>query len=258
MRIAWLHLRVGVMNEFQYRVNFIVQLIQSLVSLATAVIVLTLIFRQTDELGGWSRPELLTVIGVFTIVGGIVGFVIEPNMGRLISDIRLGTFDYLLTKPVDSQLLVSVREFRLWRLTDVVVGIGVAAWGVSSGGAGFGLAELGGFLVTIVAGCLALYCTWLLLTTSAFWFVRMEQLQELFTGLYRAGQYPVGIYPGWLRVSLSYLVPLGFAITVPAEALTGRLTIARLLITVGFSAAMLLVTRVIWRFGVRHYSGASA
>ena len=48
-----------------------------------------------------------------------------------------------------------------------------------------------------------------MLTTGAFWFVRMEQLQELFTGLYRAGQYPVGIYPGWLRFTLSFLVPLG-------------------------------------------------
>ena len=49
-------------------------------------------------------------------------------------------------------------------------------------------------------------------------------VQELFTGLYRAGQYPVTVYPTWLRVMLTYLVPLGFAITVPSESLTGRLT----------------------------------
>ena len=89
MRLAWLHLRVAVINELQYRVNFVIQLLQSLVNIATALIVLALIFRQTDELGGWSRPELLSVIGVFTIVGGIIGFAIEPNMGRLIGDIRL-------------------------------------------------------------------------------------------------------------------------------------------------------------------------
>ena len=61
-------------------------------------------------------------MGVFTMVGGLIGFAIEPNMGRVLSDIHQGTFDYVLTKPVDSQLLSSVRQFHLWRLIDVGVG----------------------------------------------------------------------------------------------------------------------------------------
>lgn len=258
MRIALLHLRLAVVNELQYRINFVVQLLQSVIALATTLIVLTLIFQQTDALGDWTRPQLLVVVGVFTIVGGIVGFAIEPNMGRLISDIRLGTFDYLLTKPADAQLLVSVREFRVWRLTDVAIGLGVAIWGLASGDGSVGWQEIGGFALTIVAGCLALYCCWLALTIGAFWFVRMEQLQELFTGLSRAGQYPVGIYPGWLRFTLSFLVPLGFAITVPAQALTGRLSLTRFFVTLAFGVGAVLATRLLWRFGVRRYSGASA
>ena len=34
-----------------------------------------------------------------------------------------------------------------------------------------------------------------MLTTCSFWFVRMWHLPELFDGLYRAGRWPVGIYP---------------------------------------------------------------
>ena len=123
VRLALLHLRVGVMNEMQYRANFVVQLFQSLVAVATGLVVLSLIFDRTDQLDGWTRPQLLVVMGVFTLVGGIVGFVIEPNMGRVMMDIRQGTFDHVLTKPVDAQLLSSVREFRLWRLTDALVGV---------------------------------------------------------------------------------------------------------------------------------------
>jgi ABC-2 type transport system permease protein len=107
-------------------------------------------------------------------------------------------------------------------------------------------------------GGIMIYCFWLLLTTGAFWFVRMEMMQELFTGLYRAGQYPVGIYPGWLRVMLTFLVPIAFAVTVPSEALTARLSIGRVALAFGFAAFLLLVTRLFWRYAVRHYSGASA
>lgn len=45
-----------------------------------------------------------------------------------------------------------------------------------------------------------------------------------------AGCYPIGIYPGWLRGGLTFLAPLAFAVTVPAEALTGRLTLQTLLV----------------------------
>lgn len=258
MRIAWLFLRVGVMNELQYRANFVIQLLQSLIAVSTGIIVLALIFAQTDALGGWSRPQLLAVLGVFTIVGGVIGFAIEPNMGRIMADVREGTFDYVLTKPVDSQLLVSVREFRLWKLTDVIVGGVVLGWAVVQDDSLVTVADVLGFVLSLFAGSLMIYCVWLLLTTGAFWFVRMEMLQELFTGLYRAGQYPVGVYPGWLRATLTFVIPIGFAVTVPSEALTGRLTATRLLVAVGFIICLFTLTRLVWRIGVKNYSGASA
>ncbi len=258
MRLALLFLRVGVMNELHYRANFVIQLLQSLVAIATGLVVLSLIFDRTDDLAGWTRPQLLVVMGVFTIVGGVIGFAIEPNMGQLMSDVRLGTFDYALTKPADAQLLASVREFRVWKLTDVLVGGSVVVWGLVQLDTDVGWSDAAGFALTIVLGGVTVYCFWLILTTGAFWFVRMEQLQELFLGLYRAGQYPATIYPGWLRFSLTFIVPLAFAITVPSEALTGRLTGVRVLVTVGFTLVLMVVTRLIWRAGLKRYGGASA
>jgi ABC-2 type transport system permease protein len=83
-------------------------------------------------------------------------------------------------------------------------------------------------------------------------------VQDLFTGMYRAGQYPVTVYPGWLRLTMTYLVPVGFAVTVPSESLTGRLTWERVVVGALFLAVALTITRVVWRFGTRRYAGASA
>jgi ABC-2 type transport system permease protein len=49
------------------------------------------VFNQVAELNGWSHAELLAVMGVYTIVGGIIGAFIQPNMVRLIGDVRQGT-----------------------------------------------------------------------------------------------------------------------------------------------------------------------
>lgn len=258
LRLTWLHLRVAVMNEVQYRANFFIQLLQSVVLVGTGLVALAVIFDHTTDLNGWSRAELIVVMGVYTMVGGLIGFAIEPNMGRVLADIHLGTFDYVLTKPADSQLLSSVRQFHLWRLVDVGVGLGVIVWGLVRLDDALTVGEIAGFALTLVAGMVLIYCLWLIVTAGAFWVVRMEMVQELFTGLYRAGQYPVTVYPVGLKLVLTYLVPIGFAVTVPAESLTGRLTLTRVAATALFLVLVMAITRVIWRAGTRHYSGASA
>ena len=257
-RLAWLHLRVGAMNELHYRVNFWIQLVQSLLSIGTSLVVLALIYQRTDELDGWTCPELLALMGVFTIMGGVIKTIIQPNMQRLMGDVRMGTFDFLLTKPADAQVLASVREFRLWQLTDVLVGAVVLAVALVQIGERIGVSRAVTFAVTLGLGTVMIYCFWLIVTTGAFWFVRLEQVQELFEGLYRAGQFPVGIYPGWLRYGLTFLVPIAFAVTVPSEALTDRLGAGGLAFAAAAAIVLVVATRLIWRWGLRHYSGASA
>ena len=78
------------------------------------------------------------------------------------------------------------------------------------------------------------------------------------TGVYQAGRWPVSIYPDWLRIGLTFLVPIAFAVTVPAQAFTGRLTPEILGLAALFAVGLLVVTRLLWRIGLRRYSGASA
>jgi ABC-2 type transport system permease protein len=100
-----------------------------------------------------------------------------------------------------------------------------------------------------------IYCFWLILTTGPFG-VRMDKLSSC-SGVYQAGRWPVGIYPGWLRTGLTFLVPIAFAVTVPAEALTGRLNTQTLLAAAGLTIFLLLVARFL-ETGIRNCSGASA
>ena len=69
-----------------------------------------------------------------------------------------------------------------------------------------------------------MYSFWMILATSAFWLVRVENILMIFQSMYEAGRWPVSIYPAWLRFALTFIVPVAFAVTVPAQALTGRLS----------------------------------
>jgi ABC-2 type transport system permease protein len=174
------------------------------------------------------------------------------------ADVREGTLDYALTKPADAQALVSVRQIRLWQLVDVIIGLVVLGVAVGQLRGMLGLWQALAFAAALVCGGLMIYAFWLMLTSTAFWVVRVDEMVNLFQGVYAAGRWPVGVYPGWLRSGLTFLVPVAFAVTVPAEALTGRLTLATLLGAVALAAGLLLLSRWVWGMGLKRYSGASA
>ena len=183
---------------------------------------------------------------------------ILPNMHQFMWQVEQGEFDFTLTKPVDAQLLVSVRNVRIWQLVDIMVGAVVIGWAVREMGGTVGIQQAAAFAVTLVCGGIILYCLWMMLTTTAFKWVRVEEITQLMTGIYESGRWPVAIYPPFLRLSLTFVIPLAFAITVPAEALADRLTLDVLALAIVITAITALVTRLVWRIGLRNYTGASA
>jgi ABC-2 type transport system permease protein len=257
-RLAGTFLRVGILNELQYRVNFAFSLVQSLISVGTSIAVLALVFGNTDSLQGWSAGELLVVMGVYVLVGGLIKMIVQPNMQQLMEDVQQGTLDFVLTKPADGQLLVSVRRVQLWQGVDILVGGVLIVIATVRLPGTVSVLDVLAFALSLALGAVAIYCFWLLLTTLAFWVTRLDPIVELFDGMYQAGRWPVSVYPGWLRVGFTILVPLAFAITVPASALAGRASGWLLLGSVGFTLALALLTRWVWSLALRRYSGASS
>ena len=256
--LIWIFLRINALNELQYRANFFVQLFQSLIALLTGLAVIGLVFSHTQTLNGWNHAELLCVMGIHIVMGGLIGALIQPNMIRLMEEIRDGKLDFALTKPADAQILAGVREFRIWRTVDVLLGGIVLLAGLAQLDKPLTLPGAAAFVIALALGGLMIYCFWLIVTVGAFWVVRIGEIAELFEGVYQSGRWPVTIYPGWLRISLTFLVPIAFAVTVPAEALTARLTVETLGLAAVFALVLLLFTRCWWSFGLKRYSGASA
>ncbi len=258
LRLVWTFLRVGVMGEAAYRVNFGVRLLQSLLGLVTALGGLFVVFSYTDTLGGWGPDEVVALVGVYILVGGMIGLIIQPSMQAFIESVHEGTLDFTLAKPEEAQLLVSIQSVDIWEVLNIALGVGVLGVALRRLGEAVGPAQAATFGVLLVAGGVIVYAFWLMLATLSFWFVRVENILVIFQSVYEAGRWPVSIYPGWLRFGLTFLIPVAFAVTVPAEALTGRLSWPTALVAIGLAGLLLVASRLVWRTGLRRYSGASA
>jgi len=102
-----------------------------------------------------------------------------------------------------------------------------------------------------------LYSLWFLLATTAIWFTKIYNATEVLRGLMDAGRFPISAYPLAYRFVFTWIVPVAFVTTVPAEALLGRSNVAWLFGSVALAAGSFFACRRFWLRALRSYTGAS-
>jgi ABC-2 type transport system permease protein len=170
-------------------------------------------------------------------------------------DIWRGTFDFVLLRPVDTQLLASLRHWRLLAIFDLLLGLLVL--GVAAGRLEAGPGQWAAFAPALGAGLLTLYAVLLFFTSLVFWSPGFL-FTWIFHGLFQMGRYPVGIYPGFLRPILTWVIPVGVMTTIPAQALAGELPAWLLGAAVAFAAAAFALASLSFRKALGKYASASS
>ena len=257
LRLLGIFWRAALSTELEYRVNFASNVLMSLFWVVWAGVGISVYFRFTDSVVGWSYAELLVVVGLFFAVNGVRQAVLDPNLSRMTEYVRNGTLDFLLTKPVDAQFMASFRHVGVYNLLDPVIGLGLAAIGLVLEGRGVGLADLGAFVVTTAAGLLVLYALTVASMALAVRLVSSEGIEEVTFSFVEAARFPVQLYRRPVQTLLT-VVPVAFLTTFPAEALLGRLDPGWLLVAPVVGVTAVLAASAAWRIALRGYSGASA
>jgi ABC-2 type transport system permease protein len=244
--------------EMEYRGNFFLGILEMFLVIGTSIAAVLVMFEHTTTMNGWTLPQMIVLLGVYYLIQGGVSLIFSPSFERVMEHVRVGTLDFHLLKPVNTQFLVSTRHLKVVRVADVVLGLVVVIVGLLQIGADVGVGAALLFALSLLFGVMLVYALILGLVTLSFWFVRVENLLAIFWAFTEAGRFPVDVYPLWLRVSLSTIVPIGIAVTAPANAIAGRMDwIAVALLGAGTVLAV-GVASLLWRWGLRSYTGASA
>jgi ABC-2 type transport system permease protein len=250
--------KINVHLALAYRTDTIVNILLNLVWLGWELLGLSIIFNNTQSLGGWSLGELIALLGVFHLVNALMAALIWPNTERFNTSVRDGTLDYTLLMPADSMFLVTFSRMVIWRVWDLVLAGALIVIGIRLAGGGVTFFSLASFLLLAAGGAVILYSLWIVMIAATFWFVKFDNNVTILQALLDTGRYPSTIYPAWLRVIVTFVVPIAVATTVPLQALRGDLTGWHVLLFLGISVAAFFVASRVWKAGVRKYSGASS
>lgn len=253
-------LRASLQQEMAYATNFVINVFYSLLSLVTGVIGIWVLFSQIETIGGWTFASTLSILGVFMTLSALRGLFISPSLDALAGmdgDVWTGNLDYQLLRPIDIQFLASFRQWRPFALFDLLLGLGVLGFAITQLATTLGWVQILSFVASLLIGLVVLYSLLLAFAGLVFWSPGFL-FGWVFDGIYEMARYPVNLYPSWIRLVLTWIVPVGVMTTVPVNALTGTLSPMLFFGSLLLAVILFVGATILFRVGVSRYASASS
>jgi ABC-2 type transport system permease protein len=258
LRLVGVQARISAAAGMAYRSDFLIEGVMTIAWAALTLLPLLVLYDGRDSVAGWDVSSALIVMAYFMAIKAVLEGVISPSLIDLVERIRSGAFDYVLLKPVDAQALISASRFEPWKIFDILAAIGLATYAFIRRGQTPGVGDVALGLVMFGAGVLAMYSIWIVFASASFWVVRLDNLTFLIGAIFDTARWPVHVFRGIWRVVFTFVFPIAVMTTYPAMALLGTLDANTALATLGGSAALLVISRLVWRTAIRNYTSASS
>lgn len=260
LRLLRSFIHVSIQEEMAYRANFFISVLNSLLSLGTGILAIVVLFSQVSAIHGWTFPATLALLGTYLILSALRAVVIGTSFDRLAgldSEIWTGRFDFTLLRPVPVQFLASFRYWKVLPALDLFLGAGVVCIAIVQVHQTLTLWQAATFFVALCTSIMLLYALLLIFVSLVFWSAGFL-FTWVFDGLFQMARYPLGLYPGWTQLILTWIIPIGVMTTVPAQALTGTISAMALLGFFLFALALVVGALLLFKFGLRRYASASS
>ncbi len=250
--------RVKLIRELEFRGNFIFGIVRQMLWLGAFLLMINVMFRNTQSLAGWSGPEVMIVLALSRLIEGLMNALFVQNIMMLPQAVQRGEFDFYLLKPIPSQLYTAFRDFSVNSLFNILAGMVLLVYATAQLPYTVPISAWLLFVLMAGLGITIFYSLLILVASLVFYLERLEALWGFVTLFSEPLTVPFDIFPRTARVALTYFLPIAFVVFFPAQALTDRLTPSRIVVAVAFTVFFVVAANMAWRAGLRRYTSASS
>lgn len=244
-------------RELEFRASFFAKVLQNIVWTSFFLLILLVIYRTTPSIAGWSRGDAFILAATCFLMEAIAGALFMSLM-EIPEQVRQGTLDFVLTKPIDSQFWVSVRKFNFSQIGTLFAGIAMVTYGAFESGISPALDQWLAYVLLVLAAVTILYSFHLMLMTTGIWLVRVDNIWVLGESVMQVSRYPLDIYSSGLQKIFTFVLPLAFISTIPSRQLVKGIEMGMVAIGCLWALAFLGLARWFWNFALTRYGSASS
>lgn len=209
---------VNIRGQLQYRVSFIFDVLATALVTALGFGTIALVLQRFNNIAGWTVFEIAFLFGMAESAFGVMDLIFsgfDPQFfGR---KVRLGVFDQMLLRPVNIIAQVLGSQFVLRRFGRIIQGGIILFIAINQLQIQWTPAKV--LLLPVVFISLVFFFGGLFIfgATFSFWTIDSIEIINIFTyGGTEMIQYPMNIYPNFLRSFFTYILPAIFLLYYPA------------------------------------------
>lgn len=247
-----------IIGYLEYPANFFMEIVSEIVYVLMKFIYVYSIYRVGFLTNGVYEPSyLLLICGNYMILTGIfVGFLLM-NFLDLSTEIKDGTLDFMLVKPISLQFSISFRRFQFAAAIPNII-IGGILFFLSLRNVGIVWYNVFLYVFIMLCAVILTYSIFLILQLSAFWVIKASALSNIFETIWDFNNMPMQIYPKKVATVFTYAVPLLIISNYPIMAIMGNLEYIRIIWMLLITVALFILCRILWNISIKRYSSASS
>ncbi len=260
LEIYSIMLRNSLIRELSFKANFLLWMLVEVLWFLGQILFFSIIFGQVDRIGDWTKWEVVLLVGTHQIIAQLFQAFFFVNVANIPELVRTGKLDSLLVLPLDSQFVVSTKQFGLDSIVNALVGVAVVVLSLVRLQVTPGPLAIVLYVLALGFGIAIHYSIMLSLAAVSFWIVRAQGLVYGYFNFLNIARYPDVIFPQVFRWVFGWIIPVVIVANIPARLLIKSLGqpawLMFHLIVAGTLA--ILISRSFWRWALQHYSSASS
>lgn len=222
--------------------------------------VVWVMFNHTNTLGGWNFQEMVVLYLIAQIYFGVVYYSFFEGGFRhlMISGVRLGEFDFHLTKPVNTMFLAMFSRPEISSVITVLITIPILIWYLFYTQIQITFINALLALVATIFSFLIVLFICAAYTTLSFWTGQARQLVELVNKGAEFAQYPLDVFSAPVQMIFFSVLPTFFFGYIITAFLLGKGSAELMIISIVMTIVTYFVNNFAWKIGLKQYSSASS
>ena len=243
--------------DLEYRLNFVFLVAAEFVCYSTQLILFEVLYRHTNIIGNWNLPQMRVFIFLVLFVDSIYMILWDSNFSAFTDNVRKGTLDLLLMKPINSMFMLSSQKISVSHIPCLFITGAGLIWALAQL-PDFNWLRLLWLIILIPSGLSVIFCGRFALNSTSIIFTRADFLQYVWYSLFRLGLRPDAIYSGFLRVILIFIIPFAMVASIPARVLLEPIAPWMLLWGAILPFGLFWALKKYWAYCLKFYSSASS
>ncbi|MDR2559941.1 MAG: ABC-2 family transporter protein [Oscillospiraceae bacterium] len=249
--------KICIMQQLEYRANFIIGIGAECAWLATKLIYSFIVHQTNSTVGGLSPDEITLFIGTFILLTALYTGMFMMNFFFIPHRVRGGELDLMLVKPISTQFHLTMREvdFAI-PIPNIIGGVITVAVSWSRLGLEAGFVQIVTYICLIISGTVLTYSIFLIPYLLSFWAVKVQAVTDVADRMWDFNNMPMQIYNNWLQRLGIFLIPVFVIANFPVMALFENLPLFYLLWGLIIPVVLFFAVKKIFDFAVKRYSSA--